>query len=231
MATAGERVSRDDPGFRRLQQKAPVNTTVGCRSCDPSATCPTTKSWKKFVSRRMKLALKDQMEAMLAVGMKISPHAWPFAALALAVALALGTWVHWAAAHSSGRFSCFFTLWFFRDPERDVPARRRVLLVSPADGTIIRARADKISIFMSVFNVHICRAPAAGKVLSVKHHPGRFLAAWKDEAAEQNERVVVDLDVEGQTCSVHARRRPRRAPDPVRAAAGPDARTRANASV
>ena len=129
--------------------------------------------------------------------MKISPHAWPFAALTLAIALVLGAWVHWAAALPPAGF-LLFTLWFFRDPERVVPQDPGVL-VSPADGTIIRARADKISVFMSVFNVHICRAPAAGKVLSVKHHPGRFLAAWKDEAAEQNERVVVDLDVEGKT--------------------------------
>ena len=55
-----------------------------------------------------------------------------------------------------------------------------------------------MSIFMSVFNVHICRAPASGTVRSVTHHPGRFLAAWKDEASEQNERVVVEMDVEGE---------------------------------
>ena len=128
--------------------------------------------------------------------MKISPHAWPFAAVAIVVALVAGAWVHWAAAVPALGF-LFFTLWFFRDPERRVP-QDAGLLVSPADGTIIRARPDKISIFMSIFNVHICRAPAAGRVLSVEHYPGRFLAAWKDEASEQNERVVVSLDVEGQ---------------------------------
>jgi len=127
--------------------------------------------------------------------MRISSHAWPFAALAAAATLGLAIWVHWAAAIPAGVF-LLFTLWFFRDPERDVP-QDEGLLVSPADGTVIRARPDKISIFMSVFNVHVCRAPATGRVLSVEHHPGRFLAAWKDEAAEQNERVVVDLDVEG----------------------------------
>ena len=128
--------------------------------------------------------------------MKISPHAWPFAALALVVALPLGAWVHWTAAFPAVVF-LIFTLWFFRDPERLVP-QDAGLLVSPADGVVIRARPDRISIFMSVFNVHVCRAPATGTVLSVVHHPGRFLAAWKDDAAEQNERVVVDLDVEGK---------------------------------
>jgi phosphatidylserine decarboxylase len=126
--------------------------------------------------------------------MKISPHAWPFAAVALTAATALGAFVHWAASLPALLF-LVFTLWFFRDPERDIP-QGEGLLVSPADGTIIRARPDKISIFMNVFNVHVCRAPAAGTVRSVVHHPGRFLAAWKDEAPEQNERVVVDLDVE-----------------------------------
>ena len=129
--------------------------------------------------------------------MKISPHAWPFAALATVAALGLGAWVHWAAAVPAIGF-LLFTLWFFRDPERDVP-QAAGLLVSPADGTIIRARPDKISIFMNVFNVHVCRAPAAGKVLSVERHAGRFLAAWKDAAAEENERVIVSLDVEGRT--------------------------------
>jgi phosphatidylserine decarboxylase len=129
--------------------------------------------------------------------MKISPHAWPFAIAAAAVAAALALWVHWVTALPAIAF-VLFTLWFFRDPERDVP-QTDGLLVSPADGTVIRARPDRVSIFMSVFSVHVCRSPAAGKVLSVEHYPGRFLAAWKDEAAEHNERVVVRLDVEGHT--------------------------------
>jgi phosphatidylserine decarboxylase len=127
--------------------------------------------------------------------MKISPHAWPFATAAVVLAVALLLWVHWIAALPAIVF-LLFTLWFFRDPERDVP-QDDGLLVSPADGTVIRARPDRVSIFMSVFSVHVCRSPAAGKVLSVEHYPGRFLAAWKDEAAEHNERVVVRLDVDG----------------------------------
>lgn len=126
--------------------------------------------------------------------MKVSPHAWPFAAVASTAALALGAFVHWSAALPALLF-LIFTLWFFRDPERDIP-QADGLMVSPADGTIIRARPDRISIFMNVFNVHVCRAPVAGTVRSVVHHPGRFLAAWKDQASEQNERVVVDLEVE-----------------------------------
>ncbi len=129
--------------------------------------------------------------------MKISPHAWPFAAAALVAAVALNAWVHWAAAVPAFVF-LLFTLWFFRDPERDVP-QDEGMLVSPVDGTVIGARPDRISIFMNLFNVHVCRAPAAGTVVAVKHHPGRFMAAWKDAALEQNERVVVDLEVDRRT--------------------------------
>ena len=124
--------------------------------------------------------------------MKISPHAWPFVAGALALALIAGAFVHPLGAIPPLGF-VLFSLWFFRDPERDVPTDPNIL-VSPADGTVIRARPDKMSIFMSVFNVHICRAPASGTVRSVTHHPGRFLAAWKDEASEQNERAAIDVD-------------------------------------
>ena len=128
--------------------------------------------------------------------MTISPHAWPFAAVAALAAVVLGVTLHWAAAVPALAF-LLFTLWFFRDPDRDVP-QQAGLLVSPADGRIIIARPDRVSIFMNVFNVHICRAPAAGRVLAVEHHPGRFLAAWKDAAPEQNERVVVDLETADQ---------------------------------
>ena len=94
--------------------------------------------------------------------MKISPHAWPFATAAVVLAVPLVLWVHWIAALPAIVF-LLFTLWFFRDPERDVP-QDEGLLVSPADGTVIRARPDRVSIFMSVFSVHVCRSPAAGKV-------------------------------------------------------------------
>ena len=116
--------------------------------------------------------------------MKISPHAWPFAAVALALALALGAWVHWAAALPAVGF-LFFTLWFFRDPERDVP-QDAGLLVSPADGTIIGARADKISIFMNVFNVHICRAPAA----VIRHAASRW-PVRQSSSVSRSTRVTI----------------------------------------
>ncbi len=83
-----------------------------------------------------------------------------------------------------------FVLWFFRDPERST-LREPGLLVSPADGRVIQAGPESISVFMNVFDVHVCRAPSGGTVEAVDHRRGRFLAAFKDLASEENERVSI----------------------------------------
>jgi len=92
----------------------------------------------------------------------------------------------------AGLFSAFF----FRDPRRrgpDDPA----LVLSAADGRVTTVERGeeglKISVFMSVFNVHVNRAPAAGLVKRVEYKPGEFLAAWKRLAERVNERVTVTL--------------------------------------
>lgn len=94
-----------------------------------------------------------------------------------------------------------FTLYFFRDPERTVPPGDN-LLVSPADGTILsieeveeetflKEPTIKISIFLSVFNVHLNRAPCAGKVTMLDYRPGKFLVASEPKASQQNERTSI----------------------------------------
>jgi phosphatidylserine decarboxylase len=88
-----------------------------------------------------------------------------------------------------------FTLWFFRDPDRVAPADPSAV-VSPADGRIIRSSPDGISVFLNVFDVHVCRSPVRGKVVSVEHVPGTFVAAFRDSASEQNERA--EIVVEGE---------------------------------
>ena len=85
-----------------------------------------------------------------------------------------------------------FVTWFFRDPDREPPADRQVVL-SPADGRILAVRDRRISVFMNVFDVHVCRAPVAGTVLGVRHTPGRFRAAFRDDATECNERVEIEI--------------------------------------
>lgn len=95
-----------------------------------------------------------------------------------------------------------FIVYFFRDPERDIPSGERLIL-APADGKIVAIKPFpdwkgpfgeplvRISIFLSVFDVHVNRAPIAGLVQEVKHSPGRFAAAWGDETSQTNEQTLV----------------------------------------
>lgn len=122
--------------------------------------------------------------------MSLDRAAYPFAVPAAVLAVAAGLWSPWAAIP----FVAFlaFTLWFFRDPERETPADA-LAIRSPADGRIIKTGPERISVFMSPLDVHVCRAPFAGRVTSIRHERGRFLAAFKDEASEQNERATLRL--------------------------------------
>lgn len=99
-----------------------------------------------------------------------------------------------------------FVLYFFRDPERTPPADSAAV-VAPADGTVIvvervpetplGVQALKISIFMSVFNVHVNRIPFDGKVLDTFHHDGRFFDARDGRASCENERNGIVLEIAG----------------------------------
>jgi phosphatidylserine decarboxylase len=99
---------------------------------------------------------------------------------------------------------------FFRDPDREVPEGDD-LVVSPADGRVVAvspdARAEtlpneplqRVSIFMSPANVHVNRVPCSGRVVSVKHTAGTFVAAYAEKASLENERTeVVMRDVKGR---------------------------------
>jgi len=90
-----------------------------------------------------------------------------------------------------------FCLWFFRDPEREIPAGD--VAVSPADGKVLAVSPDgtgrtRIGIFMNVFDVHVNRAPIAGRITEVKYKKGDFLAANRDEAVLQNEQNLIVVE-------------------------------------
>ncbi|MFO8088279.1 MAG: phosphatidylserine decarboxylase family protein, partial [Desulfatiglandaceae bacterium] len=97
-----------------------------------------------------------------------------------------------------------FVLFFFRDPERSSPPGDRNIL-SPADGKILEVKriddsdnplggpAVKVSIFMSIFNVHVNRVPLNGVVEKIEYHPGKFFSANLDKASLENERNIVTL--------------------------------------
>ena len=95
---------------------------------------------------------------------------------------------------------------FFRDPDRVIPDEEGVV-VSPADGKVIAAglvdnspyysgESMKISIFMSVFNVHVNRVPFNGQVKSINYNPGKFFSANLDKASQQNEHNAVSIEME-----------------------------------
>lgn len=95
-------------------------------------------------------------------------------------------------------------IYFFRDPERTIPTTATALL-SPADGTITHVgevddpdfpegRAFRISIFLSIFNVHVNRVPRSGRVVNVRYFSGCFLDARHRDCATQNEQLWLDLE-------------------------------------
>jgi len=97
-----------------------------------------------------------------------------------------------------------FICWFFRDPDRLIP-RGPDLIVSPADGKVIKVeRVDetpyfegactRVSVFMSIFNVHVNRAPHEGIIQQVDYHPGKFFSANLDKASADNEHNVLQLE-------------------------------------
>ena len=93
-----------------------------------------------------------------------------------------------------------FTFYFFRDPERVVPLGYDIL-VSPADGLITniseykegKKSYTKVSIFLSVFNVHIQRLPLSGQITKIDYIEGKFINATLDKASEENERLRLTL--------------------------------------
>jgi phosphatidylserine decarboxylase len=98
-----------------------------------------------------------------------------------------------------------FLLWFFRDPERVIPQELGAV-VSPGDGkvtdvspmTVGNERFIRISIFLSVFDVHVNRSPIAGIVREARYQRGRFLDARSPACAEQNEQNIVRVEGDGQ---------------------------------
>jgi phosphatidylserine decarboxylase len=99
----------------------------------------------------------------------------------------------------------FFFLWFFRDPERAIPQDAGAV-VSPGDGkvtdvtmvTVSGEKLTRVSIFLSVFNVHVNRSPIAGVVRDVRYQRGQYLNAMNVVSAELNEQNIVTVEGDGQ---------------------------------
>ena len=114
-----------------------------------------------------------------------------------------------------------FFLWFFRDPERQIPEASGTVvpLVSPGDGKVTEVSVvasdaasggtsggtsagtlrNRISIFLSVFDVHVNRSPIAGVIRDVRYQRGKFLNAMGAHSAEENEQNIITVEGEGRT--------------------------------
>lgn len=131
----------------------------------------------------------------------------PFVVAALIFSV-LGALV-WDPLAIAGLLVAVFCCYFFRDPERVTPVRRG-LVVSPADGTVSAVETAapppgidmgheprmRISIFLSVFDVHINRIPTDGRIKEMAYNSGKFLNAALDKASEENERMVIKMELE-----------------------------------
>ena len=139
--------------------------------------------------------------------MRIDPSGYPFIGIAALLAVGLALFGHRLWAIIPLVFVAFF-LFFFRDPDRSA-----VLgpddVVSPADGKVMVAGEPEpgvpppgtwrqISIFLSPLDVHVNRIPVTGEVTKVEYQPGKFLPAYHDHAARDNERNEVWIDRGGQ---------------------------------
>jgi phosphatidylserine decarboxylase len=137
------------------------------------------------------------------MGLRLDAAAWPFVAGAAVVALIPGFLFGWVAA-LPGTAAAVAFLFFFRDPERKVTLGDQLVL-SPADGRVLVAGPAEpgaapvgdwlqVSIFLSPMDVHVNRIPASGIVTRVHYTPGRFLPAYRREAAAENERSEIWIE-------------------------------------
>lgn len=149
------------------------------------------------------------MRTFKTIELNIHPAGWPFIA-AFAGISALLT----AISGALGMLGWILTAWcvyFFRDPDRAVPVRPG-LIVAPGDGVLQAiveidnppaelglpaGKYNRISTFLSVFDVHVNRFPLAGKVVGKAYIPGKFVNAALDKASEDNERLALRLEVDG----------------------------------
>jgi phosphatidylserine decarboxylase len=143
------------------------------------------------------------------------PFTWrdslPFVRAGLAELLLIGggfvllailfAWLWWPAA-AVPLVLAGLVVWFFRDPQREIPAGSGNV-VSPADGKLVQieriddpelGKCVQIGIFLSIFNVHANRASLGGRVVSIRYRPGKFLNALRPESARENENLDVVLE-------------------------------------
>jgi phosphatidylserine decarboxylase len=153
------------------------------------------------------------------MGLRIVKDGWPLIIGSLVIGLGAGIACHalgWGGAARTfsivGVVGCLFMLYFFRDPERQVPADPAAL-VAGADGLIravetvreerfLKTDAVRISIFLSPFDVHVNRAPMGGTVTHLSYTPGRHILTVQNAASEYNEHSSILVENPSSRCLV-----------------------------
>ena len=138
----------------------------------------------------------------------------PFAAAAGFVLIALGFAASmtgsvylWGLTYTESLL-LLFIVFFFRDPDRIIPNGDNLVL-SVGDGKVVLIEVVRfpdlseekflqVSVFLSIFDVHVNRVPVSGTVHEVKYFPGKFLAAWNEKASSDNEQTLISVDTGGK---------------------------------
>jgi len=134
---------------------------------------------------------------------RFAREGWLFIIPAMIITAAALLLQWWTAAILFG-FGTLFLFNFFRDPQR-AGSERHVDILSPADGTVVQIKdvpdgeiwpglTKQVSIFMSVFDVHVNRAPITGRIVSYKYNPGKKIAAFAEKSSTENEQNLVVID-------------------------------------
>ena len=135
--------------------------------------------------------------------MRVAREGWLFI-VPVAIVTAAALLINWYTAAIVFGFVLLFLFNFFRDPHR-VGSQRQIDVLSPADGTVVQIKdiADgdvwpgltkQVSIFMSVFDVHVNRAPITGRIVAYRYNPGRKIAAFAEKSSAENEQNLVVID-------------------------------------
>lgn len=139
----------------------------------------------------------------------IHPAGWPFVAAFAAVTMLIGYYV--PLFYALGVPLTIWCIYFFRNPMRTIP-QKEGWLIAPADGRVIsigeavpeaemnlpEGKYRRVAIFMNVFDVHVNRAPIAGKVTDILYRKGKFVNASLDKASTDNERLAMTMEVDNK---------------------------------
>ena len=132
-----------------------------------------------------------------------APEGWLFL-IPVIILFAAALLIQWYVAAIIFGLLALFLINFFRDPRR-AGSEHHVDILSPADGTVVQIKdiADgtiwpgltkQVSIFMSVFDVHVNRAPITGKIIHYRYNPGKKLAAFADKSSSENEQNLIVIE-------------------------------------